>query len=530
VSYKTINTDNAGKNNAALETNDIVEKGRAYHSAYFEMLGEQGYPGLGLWLTLHLWGCGRWKVRARWTKGGPQEDLPDAQWIGPLANALQQGQLVYMVGGSFVGIAFQPFMYMLIGLQIGLRAYAMRIDPSREAFRPLRPVNAQARAATQAGPGQPRWPPHDERAQYKHAERTRTAPSRRSDRPARDSRVAGGPLPYPLVAGVHTAPRRHRGPGARLSGGGSVLRPVRLRHVVQLCRSTGVGRARAAARFLWRRMAQIWPLHLLILGGFVLFRAALTVPAPRGGATTGRIAAAGAADPELGLYPRTGLEPPGLVDQHRIRRLSGVSRDRRGGPADHGPPSPGDRDRGVAAGGRICAVHAPGLRTLGADIPTMGLWRCLVGFMLGTLACVIWQAARSPRAWPWALFAAGWIALGSVAGWPETAIVPPAIVTAMLALTYAKGPLARFLSSRAAVWLGEVSYSTYLAHAFLFLVFKLLFVDASLQIGWAGLAAYLLLLLIASWTLYRLIEKPAQRWLNARTPGWTRPLPASPAE
>jgi hypothetical protein len=158
----------------------------------------------------------------------------------------------------------------------------------------------------------------------------------------------------------------------------------------------------------------------------------------------------------------------------------------------------------------------------------MGLWRCLVGFMLGTLACVIWQAARSPRAWPWALFAAGWIALGSVAGWPETAIVPPAIVTAMLALTYAKGPLARFLSSRAAVWLGEVSYSTYLAHAFLFLVFKLLFVDASLQIGWAGLAAYLLLLLIASWTLYRLIEKPAQRWLNARTPGWTRPLPASP--
>lgn len=171
-----------------------------------------------------------------------------------------------------------------------------------------------------------------------------------------------------------------------------------------------------------------------------------------------------------------------------------------------------------------------GLRTLGADIPTMGLWRCLIGFMLGTLACMIWQAARSPRAWPWALFAAGWIALGVEAGWPETAIVPPAIVTAMLALTHAKGPLARLLCSRAAVWLGEVSYSTYLAHAFLFLVFKLLFVDASLQIGWAGLAAYLLLLLIASWALYRLIEKPAQRWLNARTPGWTSPVPASLAK
>ena len=157
VSYKTINTDYAGGNNAAIATDDIVEKGRAYHSAYFEMLGEQGYPGLGLWLTLHLLGLWQMeRVRARWTKrGGPQEDLPDAQWIGPLANALQQGQLVYMAGGSFVGIAFQPFMYMLIGLQIGLRAYAMQIDPGRESFRPLRPINAPARAATQASPQQP---------------------------------------------------------------------------------------------------------------------------------------------------------------------------------------------------------------------------------------------------------------------------------------------------------------------------------------------------------------------------------------
>jgi O-antigen ligase len=88
VSYKTVNTDYAGKNNAALETNDIVEKGRAYHSAYFEMLGEQGYPGLGLWLTLHLLGLWQMeRVRARWTKrGGPQETCPmrDGSGLWPM--------------------------------------------------------------------------------------------------------------------------------------------------------------------------------------------------------------------------------------------------------------------------------------------------------------------------------------------------------------------------------------------------------------------------------------------------------------
>src|SRR3546814_2893866 len=32
------------------------EKSRAYHSSYFEMLGEQGYPGLAMWLALQVIG------------------------------------------------------------------------------------------------------------------------------------------------------------------------------------------------------------------------------------------------------------------------------------------------------------------------------------------------------------------------------------------------------------------------------------------------------------------------------------------
>jgi probable O-glycosylation ligase (exosortase A-associated) len=124
VYYNTVKADYAGENNAVLETERIVEKARAYHSSYFEMLGEQGYPGLGLWLLLHMMGVLQMEVlRRRYAKNPPE----GFAWVTPLADALQQAQIVYLIGGAFVGIAFQPFCYMLVGLQCGLSAYMGRI-------------------------------------------------------------------------------------------------------------------------------------------------------------------------------------------------------------------------------------------------------------------------------------------------------------------------------------------------------------------------------------------------------------------
>jgi probable O-glycosylation ligase (exosortase A-associated) len=97
------------------------DKSRAYHSAYFEMLGEQGFPGLIIWLLIHFGGLIRMEIlRARYKKDEALE------WISSLANALQQGHFIYLIGSLFVGIAFQPFVYMLVGLQIGLDTYASR--------------------------------------------------------------------------------------------------------------------------------------------------------------------------------------------------------------------------------------------------------------------------------------------------------------------------------------------------------------------------------------------------------------------
>ena len=99
-----------------------ADKARAYHSAYFEMLGEQGYPGLAMWLLLNLAGLWRMEVLRRRYRD-PEHELA---WAGPLAAALQSAHLVYLLGAAFIAIAFQPFVYMLIGAQIGLDSYCAR--------------------------------------------------------------------------------------------------------------------------------------------------------------------------------------------------------------------------------------------------------------------------------------------------------------------------------------------------------------------------------------------------------------------
>jgi len=110
-----------------------VDKARAYHSAYFEMLGEQGYPGLAIWLLINLAGLFRMEVlRRRYRKPEPGQE-----WIAPLASALQSAHFIYLLGAVFIAIAFQPFVYMLIGAQIGLDTYCAR-KRAESAWRPLR--------------------------------------------------------------------------------------------------------------------------------------------------------------------------------------------------------------------------------------------------------------------------------------------------------------------------------------------------------------------------------------------------------
>jgi probable O-glycosylation ligase (exosortase A-associated) len=107
---------------ATVTQNVEVDQGRAFHSSYFEMLGEHGFPGIILFLLIHGIGILRMEALRRRYRREQSEEA----WIAPLATALQSAHIVYLVGSVFVGIAFQPFAYMLVGVQIGFDGYVKR--------------------------------------------------------------------------------------------------------------------------------------------------------------------------------------------------------------------------------------------------------------------------------------------------------------------------------------------------------------------------------------------------------------------
>ncbi|RIV83837.1 putative O-glycosylation ligase, exosortase A system-associated [Aurantiacibacter zhengii] len=110
-------------NTEAVVYEEVTDEGRAFHSAYFEVLGEQGYPGFAMWLALQ--GLGLWHMQRIRRRYRDCDEAEGKRWYS-LATALQNGQFVYLVGAAFVGVGYQPFMFMLLGLQIAFYSLMKR--------------------------------------------------------------------------------------------------------------------------------------------------------------------------------------------------------------------------------------------------------------------------------------------------------------------------------------------------------------------------------------------------------------------
>lgn len=289
-----------------------------------------------------------------------------------------------------------------------------------------------------------------------------------------------------------------------------------------------VGGWSATWQFMWRRFARVWPLHAVVLGAFVGFAALLALS---GRSTDGYPLAelplhvlliqnwgftqalawnhpAWSISTEFAAY----LLFPLLVATWRWNATRTIA-----------------VAGGVAALAMLLyaafAVH--GHDRLGDDIAGLGLIRCLIEFAMGCLMCVLrarWDgkggAARNA-----ALSCLAIVAAGSALKLPETAVVPAAFWSALLALSLDRGPTARALACAVPRYLGEISYSTYLAHFGLFIAYKLAFVDTGLQLTWPTFAGFAVLVLAVSIGLYHGVEKPAQRWLNRQQPSLKSPAP-----
>ena len=85
----------------------------ASHSIYFEVLGEHGFVGLGLFLMLGLM---TWRT-ASWLIGRARRDR-EKRWAADLAAMVQVSLVGYASAGAFLGLAYFDYYYTLIALVV----------------------------------------------------------------------------------------------------------------------------------------------------------------------------------------------------------------------------------------------------------------------------------------------------------------------------------------------------------------------------------------------------------------------------
>ena len=132
-------------NNRQITYVEVTDKARAYHSSYFEMLGEQGWLGLALWLSLQ--GLGLYQMERIRRRENAKQDDRDI-FMFDLATALQHAQIIFLIGALFVGIAFQSFVFILLAFQAALWSQWRQ---KRKGFQPS-PVARKLAAARGAAP------------------------------------------------------------------------------------------------------------------------------------------------------------------------------------------------------------------------------------------------------------------------------------------------------------------------------------------------------------------------------------------
>ena len=98
----------------------IPTNGVDAHSIYFEILSEQGYIGLAMFLTLEL---------MTWFKASKVKNMtrlrPDLFWARDLALMIQASLTGYAVSGAFLGLAYFDLYYLVIALVVVLHNHVV---------------------------------------------------------------------------------------------------------------------------------------------------------------------------------------------------------------------------------------------------------------------------------------------------------------------------------------------------------------------------------------------------------------------
>jgi probable O-glycosylation ligase (exosortase A-associated) len=84
---------------------------RAAHSIYFQVLGQHGFVGFGIFMALMGLAFLSFSGIARDVRS-----IPELGWLGRYAKAMQVGMIGYLVSGAFLNLAYFDLIYLYIGL------------------------------------------------------------------------------------------------------------------------------------------------------------------------------------------------------------------------------------------------------------------------------------------------------------------------------------------------------------------------------------------------------------------------------
>lgn len=92
---------------------DTWNSSRSAHSIYFSVLGEHGWIGLILFVSILIsaWRSARWIIRQ--SKG-----IPELKWLSDLGKVIQVSLLVYFVGGAFYSLAYFDLPWHIVSMLI----------------------------------------------------------------------------------------------------------------------------------------------------------------------------------------------------------------------------------------------------------------------------------------------------------------------------------------------------------------------------------------------------------------------------
>ena len=121
--------------------NPTYDKTHAAHSIYFQMLGEHGFIGLGLFMLFWIL---VWRMCSQ--VASKTKDNPDEQWAYWLAQMLQVSLFAYFAGGAFLNLANWDMPYYFFVAIALTRVIVLQTGSKPMAASEQRPKNVAGSA------------------------------------------------------------------------------------------------------------------------------------------------------------------------------------------------------------------------------------------------------------------------------------------------------------------------------------------------------------------------------------------------